>query len=133
LAQHRKSIIKAVLDRLDERMVLEQSRGKFHSYQDLYHTRKAYKEHALIFANWVRATHGIKRIEDLDEHILRHTMLTALAEQGWAPELLQERAGHASFQQTYQTYVHPSGEALRTAWEKTQAAVSLGSVSHERK
>src|SRR5258708_9109418 len=24
-----------------------------------------------------------------------HTMLTALAEQGWAPELLQERAGHA--------------------------------------
>ena len=66
-------------------------------------------------------------------HILRHTMLTALAEQGWAPELLQERAGHASFQQTYQTYVHPSGEALRTAWEKTQAAVSLGSVSQERK
>jgi hypothetical protein len=69
LAQHRKSIIKAVLDRLDERMVLEQSRGKFHSYQDLYHTHKAYKEHALIFANWVRATYGIKRIEDLDEHI----------------------------------------------------------------
>lgn len=58
-------------------------------------------------------------------HILRHTMLTALAEQGWAPELLQERAGHASFQQTYQTYVHPSQEALRTAWEQTQAAVSL--------
>ena len=60
-------------------------------------------------------------------------MLTALAEQGWAPELLQERAGHASFQQTYQTYVHPSEEALRTAWEKTQAAVSLGSVSQERR
>jgi len=60
-------------------------------------------------------------------HMLRHTMLTALAEQGWAPELLQERAGHASFQQTYQTYVHPSPEALRTAWEKTQEAVSLTS------
>ncbi len=58
-------------------------------------------------------------------HMLRHTMLTALAEQGWAPELLQERAGHASFQQTYQTYVHPSPIALRTAWEKTQEAVSL--------
>jgi len=66
-------------------------------------------------------------------HILRHTMLTALAEQGWAPELLQERAGHASFQQTYQTYVHPSQEALRAAWEKTQAAVSLNSVPHERR
>jgi integrase/recombinase XerD len=66
-------------------------------------------------------------------HILRHTMLTALAEQGWAPELLQERAGHASFQQTYQTYVHPSQEALRAAWEKTQTAVSLESVRHERR
>lgn len=64
-------------------------------------------------------------------HILRHTMLTALAEQGWAPELLQERAGHASFQQTYQTYVHPSQEALRTAWEKTQVAVSLASEQNE--
>ncbi len=66
-------------------------------------------------------------------HILRHTMLTTLAEQGWAPELLQERAGHASFQQTYQTYVHPSGEALRTAWEKTQTTVSLDAVPHERR
>lgn len=33
-------------------------------------------------------------------HMLRHSMLTALAEQGWAPQLLQERAGPASFQQT---------------------------------
>src|SRR6266702_1433631 len=53
-------------------------------------------------------------------HMLRHTMLTQLAELGWAPELLQERAGHASFQQTYQTYVHPSQEALRAAWEQAQ-------------
>jgi len=66
-------------------------------------------------------------------HILRHTMLTALAEQGWAPELLQERAGHASFQQTYQTYVHPSQETLRTAWEKTQVAVSLASEQNEQR
>jgi integrase/recombinase XerD len=62
---------------------------------------------------------------DVTPHILRHTMLTALAEQGWAPELLQARAGHASFQQTYQTYIHPSQKALRSAWEKTQDAVSL--------
>jgi integrase/recombinase XerD len=66
-------------------------------------------------------------------HILRHTMLTALAEQGWAPELLQERAGHASFQQTYQTYVHPSGQALRTAWEKTQETVRLARPSSEQR
>jgi len=66
-------------------------------------------------------------------HILRHTMLTTLAEQGWAPELLQERAGHASFQQTYQTYVHPSQEALRTAWERTQAAVRLDVKPQEQR
>jgi integrase/recombinase XerD len=66
-------------------------------------------------------------------HMLRHTMLTALAEQGWAPELLQERAGHASFQQTYQTYVHPSQEALRTAWEKTQEAVRLAAAPQEQR
>ncbi len=64
-------------------------------------------------------------------HTLRHTMLTLLAEFGWAPELLQERAGHASFQQTYQTYVHPSREALRSAWEQTQERVCL-IVSAER-
>lgn len=58
-------------------------------------------------------------------HVLRHSMLTLLAELGWAPELLQERAGHASFQQTYQTYIHPSKEALRTAWEQTQNHVCL--------
>ncbi len=66
-------------------------------------------------------------------HMLRHTMLTAEASQGWAPELLQERAGHASFQQTYQTYVHPSQEALQTAWEKTQAAVRLTSTRNEQR
>jgi integrase/recombinase XerD len=60
-------------------------------------------------------------------HTLRHTMLTMLAELGWPPELLQERAGHASFQQTFQTYVHPSSEALRAAWEQTQEQVCLKS------
>jgi len=64
-------------------------------------------------------------------HVLRHTMLTTLAELGWAPELLQERAGHASFQQTYQTYVHPTKEALRAVWEQTQERVEL--TSHSKK
>ena len=62
-------------------------------------------------------------------HVLRHTMLTLLAELGWAPELLQERAGHASFQQTYQTYVHPAREALRAAWEQTQDQVCPSSLA----
>ncbi len=65
-------------------------------------------------------------------HMLRHTMLTQLAELGWAPELLQERAGHASFQQTYQTYVHPSQEALRAAWEQAQDQVCLVTHSEGR-
>ena len=62
---------------------------------------------------------------DVTPHILRHSMLTKLAELGWQPEHLQERAGHASFQQTYQTYVHPSQEALRVAWESVQEEVCL--------
>jgi len=66
-------------------------------------------------------------IEHVTPHVLRHTMLTMLAERGWQPELLQERAGHASFQQTYQTYVHPSQEALRVAWLQTQGQVCLTS------
>jgi integrase/recombinase XerD len=65
-------------------------------------------------------------------HMLRHTMLTMLAELGWLPELLQERAGHASFQQTYQTYVHPSKEALRAAWEQTQDQVCLNLHAEKR-
>src|SRR5205807_8427831 len=57
-------------------------------------------------------------IHGVTPHILRHTMLTRLAELGWAPELLQVRAGHASFQQAYDIYIHPSLAALRTAWVK---------------
>jgi integrase/recombinase XerD len=64
-------------------------------------------------------------IDYVTPHILRHSMLTLLAELGWQPEYLQERAGHASFQQTYQTYVHPSREALRRAWEQVQDQVCL--------
>src|SRR5712692_9649962 len=66
---------------------------------------------------------------DVTPHILRHSLLTRLAELGWQPELLQERAGHASFQQTYQTYMHPSKEALRAAWEQTQDQVRPNSSS----
>jgi integrase/recombinase XerD len=62
---------------------------------------------------------------EVTPHVLRHSLLTRLAELGWQPEYLQERAGHASFQQTYQTYVHPALSALRTAWEQTQEQVCL--------
>jgi integrase/recombinase XerD len=70
---------------------------------------------------------------DVTPHVLRHSMLTKLAELGWQPEHLQERAGHASFQQTYQTYVHPSQEALRSVWSQVQDRVCLTSSPQGRK
>jgi integrase/recombinase XerD len=62
---------------------------------------------------------------DVTPHILRHSSLTALAQAKWRPELLQERAGHASFQHTYQMYVHVSEDELHDEWVKTQQAVSM--------
>jgi integrase/recombinase XerD len=84
---------------------------------------------ALAYANVDSLFRRLRQKTGLDvtPHMLRHTMLTLLAELGWPPELLQERAGHASFQQTYQTYVHPSQEALRAAWKQTQDQVCLSS------
>ena len=63
---------------------------------------------------------------DITPHILRHSSLTALARANWKPELLQERAGHATFQHTYQMYVHVSEDELHEEWVKTQQIVSLG-------
>ena len=56
---------------------------------------------------------------EITPHILRHSSLTALARAKWKPELLQERAGHATFQQTYQTYVHASEDDLHDEWTQT--------------
>lgn len=84
---------------------------------------------ALVYADVDSLFRRLRRKTGLvvTPHVLRHSMLTKLAELGWPPELLQERAGHVSFQQTYQTYVHPSREALRAAWEQTQEQISLRS------
>jgi integrase len=62
-------------------------------------------------------------------HILRHSSLTALARAEWKPELLQERAGHASFQYTYQMYVHVSEDDLHDEWVKTQQTISMSQSS----
>jgi integrase/recombinase XerD len=63
---------------------------------------------------------------DVTPHTLRHSSLTALARAEWKPELLQERAGHATFQHTYQLYVHVSEDDLHDEWVKTQKTVSMG-------
>ncbi len=62
---------------------------------------------------------------EVTPHHLRHTHFTLLAKAGWQPEHLQQRAGHASFEYTYQLYVHPSPEDLREAWERTEREISL--------
>jgi site-specific recombinase XerD len=58
-------------------------------------------------------------------HLLRHSSLTVLAHQGWRPEHIRERAGHAQFHTTYQLYVHPTDEELRSAWEQTASQFRL--------
>src|SRR6266571_1743720 len=78
---HRKSIIKASIDRLEDLMAIGESRreakqalrasgervwafstGKIHSFK----TRSVYQEQILRFINWCRETHQIKRLEELD-------------------------------------------------------------------
>lgn len=62
---------------------------------------------------------------DATPHLLRHSSLTALARAGWRPEHLQQRAGHANFQYTYQLYVHSNDEDLRDAWEMSEHHLHL--------
>ncbi len=62
---------------------------------------------------------------DAHAHLLRHSSLTSLAQAGWRPEHLRERAGHAQFQYTYQLYVHPSDEAMREEWKAAEQQMKL--------
>src|SRR5260370_28350960 len=78
---HRKSIIKAAIDRLEGLMAIGESRreakqavratgeriwafstGRIHSFK----TRSVYQEHILRFINWSRDSYQIKRLEALD-------------------------------------------------------------------
>lgn len=82
-----------------------------------------YADIASLFQRLKRKT-GI----DVTPHVLRHSSLSALAKAGWKPELLQARAGHATFQHTYQLYVHVSEEDLQEAWAQTQQVVTIGAA-----
>jgi integrase len=68
----------------------------------------------------------------LTAYVLRHTSLTILADDGWAPERLQVRAGHKHFQTTMDHYVHPSKERLRQAWEASRASMTLETTQEQR-
>jgi integrase len=84
MGTHHKSVVKEMLDRLDNHMALEQSRGeakrvakaanqktwafstgKIHSYK----TRQTYQEHAINFVRWARDAYGLKRLELIDERV----------------------------------------------------------------
>lgn len=107
------------------------------SYVGRAHTVEIETNHLLITKQGRRAGQPLvyKNVESLfrrlgrktgvqvTPHVLRHSHFTVLAGEGWRPELLQERAGHASFQYTYQVYVHPTQEDLRREWERTQGGV----------
>ncbi|HBW38812.1 MAG TPA: transposase [Desulfosporosinus sp.] len=58
-------------------------------------------------------------------HMFRHTHLDSLRRLGWAPELVQKRAGHANYQTTVQEYYHVTDEEVREAWEKTEARIRI--------
>jgi len=61
----------------------------------------------------------------VNPHMFRHTHLDSLRRLGWAPELVQKRAGHANYQTTVQEYYHVTDEEVREAWEKTEARIRL--------
>ncbi|HZK83288.1 MAG TPA: tyrosine-type recombinase/integrase, partial [Desulfosporosinus sp.] len=62
---------------------------------------------------------------EVNPHMFRHTHLDSLRKLGWAPELVQKRAGHANYQTTVQEYYHVTDEEVREAWEKTEVRILL--------
>jgi integrase len=57
---------------------------------------------------------------------LRHTHLSLLAAAGVDPKLIQERAGHARIQTTYDFYIHTADDAQDKAVDVMQALTAAG-------
>ena len=57
-------------------------------------------------------------------HVVRHTSLSLLYADGWAPELLRIRAGHKNIYTTINTYIHPTEEELTAAFNKAAPHLS---------
>jgi integrase len=110
MGQHGKSIVREIIDRLDEKMAIGQSRRKakqaarasgehiwtystesIHSFK----TRSTYQGHLVRFARWARATYQIKCLAELDAraHELASTYIQKRLQEGKSPYTLQaERA-----------------------------------------
>ncbi len=115
MSQHRKSIVKEAIDRLEGKMAIGQSRGKakeealaagestwafstemIHSFK----TRTVYQAHVVRFVRWARASYHIKNLVQLDpraEALATEWLQQQLAE-GKSPYTLQaERAALCMF------------------------------------
>ena len=57
-------------------------------------------------------------------HVFRHTSLSLLYAEGWAPELLRIRAGHKNIYTTINTYIHPTEEELAAEFHKAAPHLS---------
>jgi integrase len=57
-------------------------------------------------------------------HVFRHTSLSLLYADGWAPELLRIRAGHKNIYTTLNTYVHPTEDELTAEFKKAAPRLS---------
>ena len=73
--------------RVEGKMPWAFTTGKMHSYK----TRQVYQEHVLAFANWVRETHGLKRLDQVEERVrdLTTEFLQAQLDEGKSPYTLQ--------------------------------------------
>ena len=61
---------------------------------------------------------------NITPHIFRHTSLSLLYADGWAPELLRIRAGHKNIYTTINTYIHPTDEELAAQFRKAAPNLS---------
>lgn len=64
-------------------------------------------------------------------HVFRHTSLSLLYADGWAPELLRIRAGHKNIYTTINTYIHPTEEELTAAFNKAVPHLSRPDLGRE--
>lgn len=64
-------------------------------------------------------------------HVFRHTSLSLLYADGWAPELLRIRAGHKNIYTTINTYIHPTEEELTAAFHKAAPHLSRSDLGRK--
>lgn len=75
----------------------------------------------------LRRKTGIK----ITPHVYRHTSLSLLYADGWAPELLRIRAGHKNIYTTLNTYIHPTEDELTAEFNKAAPRLSRPDIAEK--